>query len=39
MADPTESEGHPMLGWIIGSLIVLAVVAGFAAAWIHVHGV
>jgi hypothetical protein len=38
MSDPAEESGHPQLGWIIGTLMILVIVGVMASLWIHVHG-
>jgi hypothetical protein len=38
MSSPVEEPGNPMLGWIIGTIMILAIVGVMAALWISVHG-
>ena len=38
MSDPAEESGHPQLGWIIGTVMILAIVGVLALVWIHAHG-
>ena len=38
MTGPAEESGHPQIGWIVGTVMILAIVGVFAAVWIHVHG-
>jgi hypothetical protein len=37
--DATEESGHPLLGWMIGTVIIVVIIGIMAGVWIHVHGV
>jgi hypothetical protein len=39
MPDPQEETGHPLLGWIIGTVLILAIIGIMSVVWIHFHGV